>query len=62
MVKSEHIGTFVRTKYRRFKTEKNGCYICWKNFSTVDELEAHLNLHLSSVIIKKYNASWKHLG
>ncbi|KAJ6648786.1 putative helicase mov-10-B.2 [Pseudolycoriella hygida] len=59
MINSEHIGTFVRTKYRRFKTESNGCYICWKNFGEVDELKSHLKLHSNSVVVKDFNASWK---
>lgn len=62
MMKYEHIGTFVRTKFRRFKTEKNGCYICWRNFLTFGELQAHLDLHIESVIIKDINASWKLIG
>lgn len=62
MINSEFVGTFVRTKFRRFQTESNGCYICWKNFSSVDELRTHLDLHLSSVIVKNCNASWKSLG
>lgn len=61
MINSKHIGSFVRTKFRRFQTEKNGCYICWKNFLSLDELQFHLDLHSNSVIIKNVNASWKSL-
>lgn len=62
MIQYEHIGTFIRTKFRRFQTEANGCYICWKNFPTIDELKTHLDLHLNSVVVKNFNASWKALG
>lgn len=62
MIKSEHLGTFVRTKNRRFQTEQFGCYLCWKNFENKDLLDGHNGLHLHSVVIKNYNASWKALS
>lgn len=58
MLKFKLDGSLVRAINRRFQTEQNGCYLCWKNFPTVDELKAHLDLHL----ISKIKDTWESQG
>lgn len=45
-------GTFIRFEQKNFKPTAHCCHICRYNFKSADDLNNHLKLHRSKVVLR----------